>query len=148
MDPSNFNFSSCAPTCIQALLRSYKIATFYLTPSTEGVESTRGNSVCLCVCPSSLFPPISFHGLDHANHIFSESSTCWQPVPPCSDPVPPSTNQYCPILTQYHQIPASTALYWPSTIIYQCPSMSHDNCSSWQLFHATIFPLDNCSLRQ
>ena len=23
---------------------------FYSTPSTEGVESTRGNSVCLCVC--------------------------------------------------------------------------------------------------
>ena len=33
---------------------------FYSTPSTEGVESTRGNSVCLWVCgfvcPSSLFP--------------------------------------------------------------------------------------------
>ena len=25
---------------------------FYSTPSTEGVESTRGNSVCLCVCLS------------------------------------------------------------------------------------------------
>ena len=24
---------------------------FYSSPSTEGVESTRGNSVCLCVCP-------------------------------------------------------------------------------------------------
>ena len=34
--------------------------------------------------------------------------------------VPNCTNQYCPILTQYHQIPASTGLYWPSTIIYQC----------------------------
>ena len=29
---------------------------FYLTPSTEGVESTRGNSVCQSICPSSLFP--------------------------------------------------------------------------------------------
>ena len=33
---------------------------FYSTPSTEGVESTRGNSVCvsvcLWICPSSLFP--------------------------------------------------------------------------------------------
>ena len=42
-------------------------------------------------------------------------------VPPSTDPVPPSTNQYRPILTQYHQISAITALYWPSTIIYQCP---------------------------
>ena len=34
-------------------------------------------------------------------------------------PVLPRTNPYRPIPTQYHQVPSSTALYWPSTIVYQ-----------------------------
>ena len=33
------------------VLLSFCLSVFYSTPSTEGVESTRGNSVCLCVCP-------------------------------------------------------------------------------------------------
>ena len=45
---------------------------------------------------------------------------------------------------EYHQISASTTLYWPSTIIYQCPSMSLATHSG-QLFQVTIVPLDNCS---
>ena len=73
----------------------------------------------LSVCPSLLFPSSNiqwFDGLDHANHIFSESSSCWQPVPPCSDPVPPSTNQYHPLLTQYSIIwwfrPCKPNIFW------------------------------------
>ena len=100
-----------------------RLVLFYSTPSTEGVESTRGNSVCgsVCgfVCPSSLFPSSNiqwFDGLDHANHIFSESSSCWQPVPPCSDPVTPSTNQYRPLLTKYSMIwwfrPCKPNIFW------------------------------------
>ena len=76
-------------------------------------------SVCLSICPSSLFPSSNiqwFDGLDHANHIFSESSSCWQPVPPCSDPVTPSTNQYHPLLTQYSIIwwfrPVKPNIFW------------------------------------
>ena len=49
-----------------------------------------------------------FDGLHHVNHIFSESISHWQPVPPCSDPVPPSTNQYRSILIQYHQVTTET----------------------------------------
>ena len=76
-------------------------------------------SVCGFVCLSSLFPSSNiqwFDGLDHANHIFSESSSCWQPVPPCSDPVPPSTDQYRPLLTQYSMIwlftPCNPNIFW------------------------------------
>ena len=62
-----------------------------------------------------------FDGLDHANHIFSESSSCWQPVPPCSDPVPPSTNQYHPLLTQYSIIwwfrPCKPNIFWKHTTL-------------------------------
>ena len=72
----------------------------------------------------------------YVNHMFSESISHWQPVPPCSDPAPPSTdrplmakynqvtlvlnytervqpstNQYSLILTQYLQVPTSTALF-------------------------------------
>ena len=39
---------------------------FYSTPSTEGVESTRGNSVCLSVCLSvcaSVYPFVRNHFL-------------------------------------------------------------------------------------
>ena len=43
----------------------------------------------------------------------------YQPVPLHTDPVPPSTNQHRLLVTQYHQVPTSTPLYWPSTIIYQ-----------------------------
>ena len=76
-------------------------------------------SVCLWICPSSLFPSSNiqwFDDLDHANHIFSESSSCWQPVPPCSDPVTPSTNQYRPLLTKYSMIwwfrPCKPNIFW------------------------------------
>ena len=62
-----------------------------------------------------------FDGLDHANHIFSLSSSCWQPVPPCSDPVPPSTNQYHPLLTQYSIIwwfrPCKPNIFWKHTTL-------------------------------
>ena len=53
-----------------------------------------------------------FDGLDHENHIFSESISHWQPVPPCSDPVPPSTNQYHLLLAQYHQVSTSCSSSW------------------------------------
>ena len=76
-------------------------------------------SVCLWICPSSLFPSSNiqwFDDLDHANHIFSESSSCWQAVPPCSDPVTPSTNQYRPLLTKYSMIwwfrPCKPNIFW------------------------------------
>ena len=76
-------------------------------------------SVCLWICPSSLFPSSNiqwFDDLDHANHIFSESSSCWQPILPCSDPVPPSNNQYRPLLTQYPMIwwfgPCKPNVFW------------------------------------
>ena len=46
-----------------------------------------------------------FDGIDHANHIFSESISHWQAVLPCSDPEPPSADQYHPLLIQCHQIP-------------------------------------------
>ena len=34
----------------RAFIRCIDYTNFYSTPSTEGVESTRGNSVCLSVC--------------------------------------------------------------------------------------------------
>ena len=94
---------------------------------------------CLSVCGFVRHPSSNiqwFDDLDHANHIFSESSSCWQPVPPCSDPVPPSTNQYRPLLTQYSMIwwfrpckpnifwkhitlATSTALFWSSITKYR-----------------------------
>ena len=81
-----------------------------------------------------LSPP--YDVLDHASHIFSESSSCWQPVPPCSEPVTPSTNQYHPLLTKYSMIwwfrpckpnifwkyitlAANTALFWSSITKYR-----------------------------
>ena len=41
---------------LRTLNSCYDNSHFYLTPSTEGVESTRGNSVCQSICPASLFP--------------------------------------------------------------------------------------------
>ena len=69
------------------------------------------------------------------------------------------TKQYQVKLTQYHQVPTSTAPYWPSTTKYQLrDNVPRDKCSlqqypsqqnpSQQSFHATIVPLDNCSSRQ
>ena len=43
----------------------------------------------------------------------------YQPVPHLTDPVPPSISHYRPILTQFHQVPTSTAPYWPSTTKHQ-----------------------------
>ena len=103
---------------------------FYSTPSTEGV--------CLFV-RNHFFLSLNiqkFDDLDHANHIFSESISCWQPVPPCSYPVLLSTNQYRPLLTQYSMIwwfrpckpnifwkhitlATSTALFWSSITKYR-----------------------------
>ena len=115
---------------------------FYSTPSTEGVESTRGNSVCgsvcLWICPSSLFPSSNiqwFDDLDHANHIFSESSSCWQAVPPCSDPVTPSTNQYRPLLTKYSMIwwfrPCKPYIFWKLMTHSLITSLTHPTWPSW-----------------
>ena len=50
---------------------------------------------------------VHFQGPCQVNHIFSESISHCQPVPP-------NTNQYRPQLTQYHQVTTSTALNWPS----------------------------------
>ena len=36
-----------------------------------------------------------------------------------TDPIPPSINQNQTILAQYHDVPARTAMYWPSAIKYQ-----------------------------
>ena len=44
---------------------------------------------------------------------------CIEAYKPFINPVPLNTKPYQVILTQYHQVPTSTALYWPSTIIYQ-----------------------------
>jgi len=104
---------------------------FYSTRSTEGVESTRGNSVCLSGCPSSLFPSSNiqwFDGLYHANHIFSENSSCWQPVPPCSDPVTPSTNQYWPSIQWFDGLDHVNQIF--------SESISH-----WQLIPACFDPV-------
>ena len=38
---------------------------------------------------------------------------------PSTDHVPSCINQSRSILTQYHQVPTSTAFYWPSSIKYQ-----------------------------
>ena len=43
--------------------------------------------------------------------------TKYRPVTPCTDLAPSYINQYNPILTQNHQVPNSTALYWPSSIM-------------------------------
>ena len=48
----------------------------------------------LFVCTSLLNP--------YVNHMFSESISHWQPLPPCSDPVPPSTNR--PLMAKYNQV--------------------------------------------
>ena len=47
-----------------------------------------------------------------------------QALKPHINPVPPSSKQYQLILTQYHQVPTSTAPYWPSNIMNQ-PVMLH-----------------------
>ena len=68
----------------------------------------------LSVCPSSLFPSSNiqwFNALDHVNHIFSESSSCRQPVPPFSDPVTPSTNQYQQVVPSTGSVPPNTKRY-------------------------------------
>ena len=75
-----------------------------------------------------------YHQVPTSTASYWPSTTKYQPVPPPTDPLPPSTNQFWPILTwhhhvltrtafycstQYHQVLTSSALYWPSTIIYQ-----------------------------
>ena len=74
---------------------------------------------------------IHFQGPCHVNHIFSESISHWQPLPPCSNPVPPSTNQYRLQLTQYHHVSTIIALYWSSTTKYQQVSPHTDLVPSY-----------------
>ena len=47
-----------------------------------------------------------------------------------TDPVITYINPYCPILTQHHQVPTSTAFFWPNTIIYHI-QMSDFSLSTW-----------------
>ena len=74
--------------------------TFYSTPSTEGVESTRGNSVCLSVCLCVCLSVITFS--------FFEYSMIWW-FRPCKP--------Y--IFWKLIMLATSTALFWPSTTEYQ-----------------------------
>ena len=90
-------------------LRLFLINGFNSNPSTEGVESTRGNSVCLCVCLSVCLSVITFSFLEYSiiwwsrpckpyifwklimqatsTALFWPSTTEYQPVPPSTDPV-------------------------------------------------------------
>ena len=76
---------------------------FYSTPSTEGVESTRGNSVCLCVCLSV----ITFS--------FYKYSIIWwsRPCKPC-------------IFWKFVMLATSAILFWPSNTEYQPVPPSSD----------------------
>ena len=60
------------------------------------------------------------------------------PLLPHTTTVPPNTNQYCLLLTQYHQVPSSTALYWPITIIYQPVPPQNDPISPRTSQYRTI----------
>ena len=79
---------------------------FYSTPSTKGVESTRGNSVSLSVCLSvrnhyfllRIFNNLMIQTMQTIYFLKAHHAG----------------NQYRPVLTQYHRVPTSTALYWPS----------------------------------
>ena len=73
---------------------------FYSTPSTEGVESTRGNSVCLSVCLSVRLSVITFS--------FFEYSMIWW-FRPCKP--------Y--IFWKLIMLATSSALFWPSNTEYQ-----------------------------
>ena len=66
------------------------IKAIFTRPLLQKGSSLQEYSVCLSFCTSSLFPSSNielFVGLDHVNHILSESILHWQPVLPCSDPV-------------------------------------------------------------
>ena len=113
---------------------------FYSTPSTEGVESKRGNSVCLSVCVSVCLSVITFS--------FVEYSTIWW-FRPCRPYIfwklNHTGNQYRPFLTQYHRVPTSTTLYWPS--IQWFDGLDHINqifsesISHWQLIPPCFDPV-------
>ena len=95
---------------------SYK--DFYSTPSTDGVESTRGNSVCLSIITLSFFfwwfwpcKPYIFW-----KHItLATSTTKYRPVPPYTDPVTPRNNQCRPLLTKYQPVLPHTNPVQPNT---------------------------------
>ena len=80
---------------------------FSSPPSTEGVESTRGNSVCLSVCLSVRLSVITFS--------FFEYSIIWW-----SRPCKPN------IFWQLIVLVTSTALFWPSSTEYQSVPPSTD----------------------
>ena len=106
-------------------------------------------------------PPSTNHYclvLTDYHHVSTSSAPYWlsttknQPVRPPTNPVQPSINQYClpstdpepprtdqyhPLLTQYHQVPTSTAPYWPSTIIYHI-EMSDFPLSTWHERSCTL----------
>ena len=48
---------------------------------------------------------------------------------PHTDPAPTNTNQYRLLLTQFYHVSTSSALYWPSNIIYQ-PVLPHTDTVS------------------
>ena len=52
-------------------------------------------------------------------------------MPPSTEQVQSSTNQYRLILTQFHQVPTSSALYWPSATKYQPIFERISNCRSF-----------------
>ena len=67
------------------------------------------------IFPCSVFCP-SRYGNIRPNIYFFQYI---QAKKPCNSLVPLHTKQYHVILTQYHQVPSSTALKWPGTIMYQ-----------------------------
>ena len=96
-------FSQLALTChegtpkhIHQRTNGYFMFFFYSTPSTEGVESTRGNSVCLSVCLWIYLSVITFS--------FSIYSIIW-----CSRRCKPF------IFWKLIMLATSIALFWPST---------------------------------
>ena len=63
----------------------------------------------------------------------------YQTVPFHIDPVTSYINLYCPILTQHHQVPTSTAFYWPSTIMYQPVPLHTDPVPPKKFYPLKIF---------
>ena len=80
---------------------------FFSTPSTEGVESTRGNSVCLSVCVCVCLSVITFS--------FYEYSIIWWFT---------LCKPY--ILWKFIMLATSPTLFWPSTTEYQPVPTSSD----------------------
>ena len=95
------NYCSSQPSMVNWLIGP--IFPFSSTPSTEGVESTRGNSVCVSVCLSvrnhcfllRIFNNLMLYTMQTIYFLKSHHAG----------------NQYRPVLTTYHRVPNSTALY-------------------------------------